>query len=87
MPPRPNPNVGKALVLFVGGITVVGLGVATVYLPFLSEDGKKRAAAVARGEDATAAVLGEKQARGKAGAAAAEAGGGSRGSMWKNMKD
>lgn len=75
------------MVLFVGGITVVGLGVATVYLPFLSEDGKKRAAAVARGEDATAAVLGEKQARGKAGAAAAEAGGGSRGSMWKNMKD
>lgn len=87
MPPRPNQNVGKALVLFVGGITVVGLGVATVYLPFLSEDGRKRAAAVARGEDANAAVLGEKHAGGRAGTTVAEAGGGSRGSMWKNRKD
>jgi hypothetical protein len=78
MPPRPNQNVGKALVLFVGAISVAGLGIGAVYLPFYSEDGKKRAAAVAKGQDANAAVLG---GRGQ------EKGGGSRGSMWKNMKD
>lgn len=82
MPPRPNQNIGKALVLFVGGITVVGLGVGAVYLPFYSEEGKKRAAAVAKGQDPNAAGA----ARAGAGAAGA-AGGGSRGSMWKNMKD
>ena len=81
MPPAPNQNVGKALVLFLGGITVAGLATAAVYLPFVSDAGKKRAAAVNRGEDANAAVLGEAAAT----AAAPAAAGGSRGSMWKNM--
>ncbi len=81
MPPRPNQNVGKALVLFVGGITLAGLGIGAVYLPFFSDEGRKRAAAVARGEDANEAVLGEETG------AAARAGGGSRGSMWKKGRD
>lgn len=79
MPPRPNQNVGKALVLFVGGITVAGLGVGAVYLPYYSEEGKKRAAAVARGRNAD----------GNDTAAPVEGKGGSRGgggSMWKNIK-
>ena len=60
LPPRPptgNPNVGKLLVSFCLGITAVGLGVATIYLPYLSPDAKDRAERVRKGEDVKAAGL------------------------------
>lgn len=80
MPPRPNQNVGKALVLFAVGITAVGLGVGAVYLPYYSEEGKKRAAAVARGRDPAVVVEGFEETAGEEGKKGA---GGSRGSMWR----
>jgi hypothetical protein len=49
--------VGKLLVSFCLGITAVGLGVATIYLPYLSPDAKDRAERVRKGEDVKAAGL------------------------------
>jgi len=88
MPPKTNSNTGKLLVTFCLGLTAVGLGVATVYLPYYSEDAKARASRVRQGrigeEDEekqqmspTIAAIGTDKQKGGIPA----------GSMWKNMKD
>eukprot|EP00624_Nannochloropsis_granulata_P003197 evm.model.NODE_2618_length_17309_cov_37.127159.4 len=84
MPPKTNPNMGKILVSFCVGLTAVGLGVATVYLPYYSNDAKARVSRVRQGRiekgdespSTTEAVIDT-----------SSQGGIPAGSMWKNMKD
>ena len=89
MPPKTNPNTGKLLVTFCLGLTAVGLGVATVYLPYYSDDAKARASRVRQGRTGEGGDDEQQPSAAEAstGTSTSKQGGIPAGSMWKNMKD
>jgi hypothetical protein len=87
MPPKTNPNTGKLLVTFCLGLTAVGLGVATIYLPYYSEDAKARASRVRQGRIGEGGDEEKQPSATEASTGTGKQGGIPAGSMWKNMKD
>lgn len=87
MPPKTNPNTGKLLVTFCLGLTAVGLGVATIYLPYYSDDAKARASRVRQGRIGGGEDEEKQPSATEESTGTSKQGGIPAGSMWKNMKD